>query len=226
MDDFRQAGSDVPAAPREISGDMRADAGERGRFLRLFGAISLGVGGLLAVLFTILAIAAGLPPLGGFLGLAWVVAGLTLYLLGARAARRALRVYAHGAAASGEIVEVRKNLALRMNGKNPWEVIYRFQASSAEITGKARFWDDLMPEGRRGDRVSVVYDLDNPKNNALWTRVRGMGSPTMAASSGRRIGDVPETRVAEMNEAADAEEEAAAVEEAAAHPSNEGRFER
>lgn len=184
---------------------MRADAKDRGRFLRLFGSISFGVGALLAFVFTVLAIAAALPPFGTLLGLGWVVMGLTLYLIGARSAAQTVRVFERGAAATGEIVAVEKNRAIRMNGRNPWEVRYRFATDTRQIIGKARFWDDAMPETREGERVSIVYDPDNPTNNALWTRVRAIPRP-LEASSGARIEGIDPTRIASPAESAEADD--------------------
>ncbi len=100
-------------------------------------------------------------------GIAMVALGL--WLAGWSRKRSGMRVFRDGLEASGEVVNVRQDLAVRVNGQHPWKVDYSFWASKGGATrGTETFWGD-KPAVKVGESVVVLYDPERPAQCALWT---------------------------------------------------------
>lgn len=154
---------------------MRRDAGEHGRFLRLFGGIWAGVGSGLAICFLLLSL--GVQPsmaIGALLGGAFALSGSLLWLLGRRQREAAESVFRDGVEASGVVVDVFRDLRVRMNGRHPWRVVYELDGPDGRPSrGTATFWDDARPHASVGQRVTALYHPHKPSRTVLWTRLAG-----------------------------------------------------
>jgi hypothetical protein len=167
-DAFRQMQLTAPPPPRELTPELTADAARNGRFLRLFGAIWLAVGGGLTTLFGILGVTVlHALSLGCLLSGAFAVAGGVIFGLGKRAQARALSTYRDGIETEGEVNEVYLQQNVRINGRSPWRVNYTFMADDQPVRGAATFWAE--PDVDRGARVVVLYKRDDPGASVLWT---------------------------------------------------------
>jgi hypothetical protein len=212
-DFFRTLPATAPPAPRVLSADMRADAAVFGRFLRLFGGIWAFIGWSLAFLFSLLAIE--LPHLGwgSVLAGAFGVAGLLLWMIGRAQRALAERVFRDGAEVSGEVVRVFRDHAVRMNGKNPFRVVYTFMAEGKPRSGTATFWDDEPPRVEVGERVTILHAPSSPSRSVLWTRIERGSAPAVTTPLLRV--DAPGPRVLESGSAESASAESEALDEVA-----------
>jgi len=172
---FREPAGEAPPAPRQVSPDMRRDAAEHGRFLRLFGGIWAGVGGVLAILFLLLAVLAMRElSFGALIGGAFALCGSLLWLLGHRQRAAAESLFRDGVEASGVVREVFRDSRVRMNGRHPWRVVYEIEGPDGRPSkGTATFWDDEAPHATAGQRVIALHDPQNPSRSVLWTRLAG-----------------------------------------------------
>lgn len=213
MTQFRGSPTRGATGPREVTADMRADADHSGRFLRLFGAIWMGVCALVAVLTGVTSAITQGSFIGFSLGGGMLALGLLAYLLGFALRRRSLAVFERGVEARAVITEVFHDFRVRMNGKHPWRVRYRYAADGAERIGTATFWTDHRPEAEVGDEVTALYLPGSPSRTVLWSRL-GVWPPAerirVAASNAPRI------RVAERGDTESSGDADAIAEEAAA----------
>lgn len=168
---YRDAAAQAPAPPRELPADVLQRCGYRGRLLRLFGIIWLSIGGGAALVTAIVALATGITQvlIGTAVGSGIAMVALGLWLGGRSRKRSGMRVFRDGLETSGEVVDVRQDLAVRVNGRHPWRVDYTFWASKSGATrGTETCWGD-KPAVKVGDNVVVLYDPERPAQCALWT---------------------------------------------------------
>lgn len=184
---FRDTPKRAPPAPRAITADMRHDTIPVGQFIRLFGAIWAGVGFTLAIAAALLALAVGnqSPLLGAAIGGAFGLAGTLLHLLGRFQRARALRVFRDGVEAEAQVVSVSRDYRARMNGRNPWRLVYEFMVGGRAVKGVATWWTPEPPVAPPGTRLIILHDADNPSRSVLWTRLDTREGAADSASSAR-----------------------------------------
>lgn len=164
-----------PPAPRNVppnyawrilSSDGWAIAG--GVFLLLGGIFGvLGIGLTLGIITAFV----GLPFAG--LGLLMLGVGAVLVIWRYQVAQRTVEVLRKGEAVLGELVKVHQNLYVRVNGRHPWTVDYRY-----EVDGK---WYDgrvvtlIRPELRlqTGTGVYVLYKPGEPRQSTIFPHPYG-----------------------------------------------------
>lgn len=165
---------------------MRRDASEHGRFLRLFGAIWAGVAGGVALLNLLLSVV-GTPAmsLGALLGGAFALCGSLLWLVGRWQQAAAESLFRDGVEVSGVVKEVFRDVRVRMNGRNPWRVVYEIEGPDGRPSrGTATFWDDEAPHATAGQRVIALCDRQKPSRSVLWTRLAGADGRLAQAAQG------------------------------------------
>lgn len=159
-----------PPAPRQIPGSY----GWRLLFIDGWG-ITAGVFALLGVIFTVLGTIlalslrdapVGLPFLG--LGILFLIFGFPLLWWRLSKVRRTLAVLRRGETTTGQIVDVRQNLHVRVNQRHPWLITYRFQALGRDYEGQHSSLNQKSGMLQPGQPVYVLYALDDPDQNTLY----------------------------------------------------------
>jgi hypothetical protein len=90
------------------------------------------------------------------------------------AARRDRKLLAYGVAAEGEVLEVRCCKSVSFGTKHPYDVYYRFRDQwGTDVKGHDRTYFYAWAEGLRpGERIGIVFNPRNPRENALWLHGR------------------------------------------------------
>ncbi|MEX2137963.1 MAG: DUF3592 domain-containing protein [Pirellulales bacterium] len=137
-------------------------------------------GGIIALVFTILGIVFSTTGLalaifvrpqdigitflgtgGGFLAVGALLTGFRLAAL-----RRRARLLETGLDSRGTIVELVQNPFVRLNGRHPWVVRYRYTVQGCDHAGSESMMD--LPAGyTKGASVVVVYDPTRVELSAL-----------------------------------------------------------
>jgi Protein of unknown function (DUF3592) len=83
--------------------------------------------------------------------------GVMLAAIRVAAIRRRARLLETGLESRGTIVDVAQNPLVRVNGRHPWVVRYRYEMQGCEYHGNERMMD--LPAGyKEGASVTVMYD--------------------------------------------------------------------
>ncbi|MEW6404319.1 MAG: hypothetical protein AB1649_21175 [Chloroflexota bacterium] len=130
---------------------------------------------LLGIIFTALGGAMMAGIVTEFLGVPFLAAGLPLFLVGwliyairRRKAQTTVRVLRDGEAASGQIDSVERNYSVRVNGRNPWVIKYRFDVMGKEYKGKVSTLNDPAAIFKPGRPAHVLYLAEKPKVSTLY----------------------------------------------------------
>lgn len=159
-----------PPTPRPIS------EGYLWRVLLTDGAvIAVFIVGLLGLIFTLVGGALTIAIITAFVGIPFLLLGL-VFLAGAGGlffwrygeAQKAVRVLREGEAALGKIVSVAQNLSVRVNGRSPWAISYRFQVGGRDYAGKVTTFNPPGPALQPERAVYVLYLPAAPEVNGLY----------------------------------------------------------
>jgi hypothetical protein len=168
--------SSVPAAPRLPSvraKELIFSYSPLQKFLLIFGSIWLAIGLPLtipAMLFGPEALFALLFPL---IGVASVVAGV-------RSNRRAVRAFTHGTPIRARVSFRGPDHSVRINGRNPYKVAWKFQVNGREYSGSLSHMSRSAPdELLEAEELIVLYDPQDPRSNTVW-----IGGPPASLLSG------------------------------------------
>ena len=77
-------------------------------------------------------------------------------------------VLREGTAARGEIVDMQQNFSVRINGRYPWMIRYRFQANGQEVIGRLSVLDQPGTRIQAGKPVCILYLPDAPGWNTIY----------------------------------------------------------
>jgi len=108
----------------------------------------------------------GLPLL--FLGLAFLGAGGGVFIWRYQVMQKVVNVLQERETAHGQIVEVLENVSVRVNGRPPWIIQYRFQANGQDQKGWVTTLNQPGPQGQAGKTVCVLYLPTSPKWNSIY----------------------------------------------------------
>jgi hypothetical protein len=154
-----------PAPPNYIRRNLLTDAGAIVALVFLIlGVVFSLVGGVLTVL--IITAIVGVPFL--LLGLLFLAASIPLMGMRYNRLKKRLEVIQTGEVADADLVGVEENLHVRVNGRHPWSLMYRFQVLGREYAGKTVTLTPPGPQFQPGSRVYVLYQTDDPTLNLLY----------------------------------------------------------
>jgi hypothetical protein len=97
--------------------------------------------------------------------------GIVILIWRYRKAQQMLNVLRMGEPVLGTIVDIHENLAVEVNGRNPWTITYGFQVDGQVGEGKTA---TLRPVGfthQLGQPVYVLYLPDDPTQNTIYLPV-------------------------------------------------------
>ena len=139
-----------------------------GTFL-IIGAVFfvLGIGLTLGIVTALV----GLPFAG--LGLSFLVGGGGLMIWRYEQARQTVEVLKDGEAVLGEIVGVHQNLHVRVNGRNPWTVAYRYDVQGRTYGGKVTTLSRPDLGQQPGTGVYVLYSATEPEESTTYPNPYG-----------------------------------------------------
>ena len=140
----------------------------------LIGAIFLLVGLPIALIFPIVGAATSqwlFLVLGCGLGGLFTVLGGGLLVFGIRHGISKIRPYELGQAVIGEVTDIYRDTSIIVNGRNPWQIVYEFDAGGLPYEGKALTWKNAPRTQAVGNRIFVLYMVDDPSQNVLYPPV-------------------------------------------------------
>lgn len=159
-----------PAPPREISNSfawrwLLSDGWSITAlvFIILGGSFTVTGLGLIAGIITAII---GIP--FALLGIAFLGGGLGVAYWRYQMAHNALKVLRHGQSTRGEITSVEPNYNVRVNGRNPWTIGYRFTLDGKEYTGTVNTLNTPNPQVAPGNPTAILYLSDDPKYNGIY----------------------------------------------------------
>lgn len=159
-----------PPPPREISNSyvwrLLAQDGwviSSAVFVMLGVIFSMVGGGLTLGVITAFV---GLPFLG--MGLLFLGGGLAILYWRYQTAQTSVNVLKHGRAKEGEITSLVPNYSVRINGRTPWAVNYKFSLDGKEYEGKVSTLNDPSFFLQPGDSAVILYLPDKPESNQIY----------------------------------------------------------
>lgn len=159
-----------PPPPREIAGSfawrwLATDGWTIAAFVFIIlgGSFSLTGVGLTAGIVTAFV---GIPFL--LLGLVFLGGGVGVMFWRYRMAQNALNVLRHGQATRGEITTLEQNYNVRVNGRNPWTIGYKFSLDGKEYEGKVSTLNNPPMYLAPGSPTAILYLPDAPEYNGLY----------------------------------------------------------
>ena len=138
-------------------------------------AIAALVFGILGVVFTIvgavlsifvITVLVGIPFL--LLGIAFLGIGGWVFMGRYQDAQKVVNVLREGEATRGQIVELRENYSVSINGRHPWVIRYQFQANGQSQDGKITTLNQPGQPLHTGKDVCVLYLPDAPKWSSIY----------------------------------------------------------
>ena len=135
----------------------------------LIGAIFGSIGVALTV--TLVAAFVGLPFAG--IGALFLMIGVPILVWRYREARQTAQVLQMGDPALGEITDIVQNYNIRVNGRYPWSILYRFDVMGQAYEGKVTTLSQPDVNKQPGKPVYVLYLQDNPQQNAIYPHPYG-----------------------------------------------------
>lgn len=170
---FRELPPRAPETPRAITPDIEADTKHVGRMLRIFGTIWTAIDGGFTLVTAIVAIATGATQvlLATALCAFGTLVGVALLLAGRKRRTDAIAVFRDGVEVEAEVVSVVHDKSVRVNGKSPWRIAYRYDVAGRTHRGSHASWTDEKPQVAPGAKVIALHDASRPSRSVLWTRI-------------------------------------------------------
>jgi hypothetical protein len=100
--------------------------------------------------------------------LVFPVAGIILWVYGARKAKRILKAIEQGPAARGRLLEVAKGETRKIGRRRPWKITIEYETTGGIRLAEMEAWDPSHEQRVPGERLWVVYLPETPEVYALW----------------------------------------------------------
>ena len=130
----------------------------------LLGAIFGLVG--VVLMATIVAAIIGLPFAG--VGALFLASGVPILIWWFGEARQNAEVLREGEAVLGEIVSVSQNRYVRVNGRHPWRITYRFEAQGQACEGRISTLSRPDLSQQPGHPIYVLFSRVDPGRNIIY----------------------------------------------------------
>jgi hypothetical protein len=159
-----------PAAPRSISNSyvwrllLSDGMWITGLILGLIGFIFFMVGGGLTI--GIITAFIGIPFL--LLGLAFLAAGVLLFVLPYQKAQKVVSVLRDGDSTNGILTGLQENYSVSINGRSPWIIDYEYQINGQTYQGKLSTLNQPGPQMQVGKPVKILYLAAEPNWSSIY----------------------------------------------------------
>jgi hypothetical protein len=159
-----------PATPRPIS-DRYA--------WRLMMVNTLAIVGfvfaLLGAIFGMVGFGLTVGIVTAFVGIPFLLLGLVFLILGGgmliwryQEAMKVVYVLRWGEVARGQVTDVREDLSVVINNRNPWVIDYSFRTNGQDVQGSISTLNRPAAYLQPGRLAYVLYMPDSPRYNALY----------------------------------------------------------
>ncbi len=159
-----------PPAPRPVS--------ERyvWRLLSANGtAIGGGILGLLGLIFALVGAPLAFAGVTAFVGIPFFLIGVVLLAIGGwlfigqfKDAQKQVDALRTGEATRGRITEVREDLTVQVNGRNPWSIRYQFEVNGHSYEGEVSTLNSVGEQLREGKTAWVLYLPTAPQWSSIY----------------------------------------------------------
>ena len=161
---------EVPPAPRKTNWKLLwSDGGSS--FMLLWGALFGGIGGGLGALFMVIGTLTLLLPMaaiGFFVFLVFGGIGGGVFGLGFYRSRARNQIWKHGVAIEGSVLSVEENFSVRINGRHPWIVRYRFRWPDGDKEAEMSLLDPRLRNVQEGTLLRVLVDPQDPLQSLVY----------------------------------------------------------
>lgn len=97
------------------------------------------------------------------------IIGIILWKKGIKNANAELNPLMNGNSTHGTIVDVSENRSIQINGRSPFVVSFTFNANGQTMNGSmGNLFDASSKLKKPGDKIWVVYMLDDPEQSSIW----------------------------------------------------------
>jgi uncharacterized SAM-binding protein YcdF (DUF218 family) len=139
-----------------------------------WGIVGL-VFGLLGSIFTFVGLILTVAIVTAFVGIPFALLGILFLAVGGAAlyygyqkAQKTIQVLREGQAVEGQIVNLEQNYNVRINGRNPWVISYRFSVNGREYQGQVTTLNTPGAGLQPGKTAYVLYLQNIPEHNTLY----------------------------------------------------------
>ena len=158
-----------PAAPRRLPERYTRELLGSKNVGAIVGTIFAAFGALFAVLgvglcFVLLPLGLGFFGFGALFG---TIGGL-VRSGSRRSALRQIDALTRGFVSEGQLVSVRQDLSVSINGRSPYRIEYVFYVNGQALGGSTRGWDVVNALRQPGEPLWVVFLPEDPTNNSIW----------------------------------------------------------
>jgi hypothetical protein len=108
----------------------------------------------------------GIPFL--LLGIAFLIAGAWVFLGRYQNTQKVVKVLQDGLAKKGQIVALEQNYHVRINGRYPWLIQYKFQVEGQDYEGRVSVLNQPGEQYQSGKTAWILYLPDAPKWNSIF----------------------------------------------------------
>jgi len=102
------------------------------------------------------------------MGLLFLCSGIVVLVWKYRVCARTVEVLREGEATVGEILSVIQNFGVRVNGRYPWTVKYRYEVDGDPYSGKVTTLSKPDLSQQRGSPVYVLFMRDDPTRSTIY----------------------------------------------------------
>lgn len=161
---------EAPPAPREISNRyvwrlLLSDAwGITALVFLILGIVFLPVG--ITLILGIVTAFVGIPFAG--MGMMFVGGGAAVGHWRYQEKQKVVEVLRNGLQTTGEILDVKQNYNVTVNGRNPWNITYSFSIDGQDYQGKVTTLNTPGPGLQPGRNARVLYLQEAPTHNVIF----------------------------------------------------------
>ena len=167
-------GPKPPPPPRVLPKGYKSRVLLKNTPINIIGGIFALVGLPIACIFPLAGLASGLWMLlviGGGLGSLFTLLGGVMLYMGIKEGLGKIHPYEQGKATVGEVTEIYRDTSVEVNGRNPWAVLYQFEAGGSVYEGKVTTWKYAPKIQSPGNRVYILYISDDPDQSVIYPPV-------------------------------------------------------
>ncbi len=139
------------------------------------GAIVAFVFAILGFIFSLVGTGLTIAIITAFLGIPFFLLGMTFLIAGGwvfvwrfQNAQKVVKVLQDGLAREGQIVSLEQDYHVRINGRYPWVIWYKFQVEGQEYEGNVSALNQPGELYQAGKAAWVLYLPDAPKWNSIY----------------------------------------------------------
>ena len=131
--------------------------------------------GLLGIIFSLLGAGLTFFVVTAFVGIPFLLIGLIFLVVAAgigmgtyHHARQVVNVLRIGEVTQGQILNVRENYSVRVNGQRPWVIRYQFQVNGQDFEGNVSTLNQIGANLQPGNTVYILYMPNDPHLNSIY----------------------------------------------------------